>query len=98
MALEGRGVTAGSPRLATTATTGQGKDLAGLVLTHWTLTYQAERMASMTKDRFLTVRWNNILTLGLGVPALVYVVVAFSNSLWTRRGGLIGLAVIGALY
>jgi len=52
----------------------------------------------MTKEKFLTVRWNNLLTLGLGLPALVYVVVGFSTSLWTGRGGLIGLSLIGVLY
>jgi hypothetical protein len=52
----------------------------------------------MTKEKFLTIRWNNMLSLGLGLPALVYVLVAFSTSLWTTRGGLIWLSVIGALY
>lgn len=52
----------------------------------------------MTKDKFLTVRWNNLLSLGLGIPALIYIIVAFSTSLWLTRGGLIGLAVIGVLY
>jgi hypothetical protein len=52
----------------------------------------------MTKEKFLTVRWNNLLSLGLGLPALIYVVVAFSNSFWSTRGGLIGLAIIGVLY
>ena len=52
----------------------------------------------MTKEQFLTVRWNNLLTLGLGLPALIYVLVAFSTSIWSGSGGLIGLAVIGVLY
>jgi hypothetical protein len=52
----------------------------------------------VTKENFLTLRWNNLLSLGLGIPALIYVVVAFSTSLWTEMGGLIGLAVIGVLY
>ena len=52
----------------------------------------------MIKEKFLTVRWNNLLSLGLGVPALVYVVVAFSTSVWTETGGLIGLSIIGVLY
>ena len=52
----------------------------------------------MTKEKFLTVRWNNLLSLGLGIPALMYVVVALSASVWSTRGGLIGLAVIGVLY
>ena len=50
------------------------------------------------KDRFLTVRWNNLLTLGLGIPALVYAAVALSTSLALELGGFIGLVVIGVLY
>lgn len=50
------------------------------------------------KAEFLTVRWNNLLTLGLGLPALAFVLYAFSTSLWMDRGGLIGLAIIGVLY
>jgi len=57
-----------------------------------------ERLNVMTKANFFTVRWNNWLSLGLGIPAVVYVVYAFSTSIWTGRGGLIGLAVIGVLY
>ncbi len=52
----------------------------------------------MTKEKFLTVHWNNLLTLALGIPALLYVIYAFSTSLWATRGGLIGLAIIGVLY
>ena len=52
----------------------------------------------MTKEKFLTVRWNNILSVALGVPALLYLVYALSNLVWTQISGLIWLAVIGALY
>jgi len=52
----------------------------------------------MNREKFLTVRWNNILTLALGTPTLVYVVWALSGSYWTTRGGLIWLALIGVLY
>jgi hypothetical protein len=52
----------------------------------------------LTKEKFLTVRWNDILTLALGIPTVVYVIVAFSTSPWTTLGGLIGLAVIGVFY
>ena len=52
----------------------------------------------VTKDTFLTVRWNNLLSLGLGIPTLIYVVAAFSTALWVERGGLIGLAVFGAFF
>jgi len=52
----------------------------------------------MTKEKFLTVRWNNILSLGLGLPTLIYVVIAFSTSFWMGQDGLIGLAIFGALF
>ncbi len=52
----------------------------------------------MSKEKFLTIRWNNLLSLGLGLPALIYVVVAFSTTAWSGRGGLIVLSIIGALY
>jgi hypothetical protein len=59
---------------------------------------QDEREHSMTKEKFLTVRWNNWLTLGLGIPALIYILFAFSTSIWTTRAGLIGLSIVGVLY
>lgn len=52
----------------------------------------------MTKENFLTVQWNNWLSLGLGIPTLLYVIAAFSTSTWNTMGGLVGLAIIGALY
>ena len=52
----------------------------------------------MTKDHFLTVRWNNILSAGLGIPTLIYVIFAFSTSFWLEQDGLIGLAIFGALF
>lgn len=52
----------------------------------------------MDKERFLTVGWNNLLTLALGIPALLYIVYAFSTPVWQARGGLIGLSIIGVLY
>ena len=52
----------------------------------------------MKKEDFLTVRWNNILSLVLGIPALIYILYAFSTPLWTTRAGLIGLSLIGVIY
>jgi len=52
----------------------------------------------MARADFMTIRWNNILSLGLGLPALIYVIFAFSSSAWTTKGGMIGLAVIGVIY
>ncbi len=52
----------------------------------------------MKKEDFLTVRWNNILTIGLGIPTLIFIIAALSGSFWSTRGGLIWLAVIGVVY
>jgi hypothetical protein len=52
----------------------------------------------MTKEKFLTVRWNNILTLALGLPTLIFVIYAYSTSIWSEQGGLIVLAIFGAVY
>jgi hypothetical protein len=52
----------------------------------------------MTKDRFLTVRWNNLLSLGLGLIVLMYVVGAVATGVWSGRDGFIGIAVLGAVY
>jgi hypothetical protein len=52
----------------------------------------------MTRQKFLTLRWNNMLSLGLGLIVLMYVVGAFANGVWSRRDGFIGIAVLGAVY
>ena len=52
----------------------------------------------MTKEQFLTVRWNNILALGLGLPMLLYVAVVLSMPVMSDRVSFIGLVVIGVVY
>jgi hypothetical protein len=52
----------------------------------------------MTKEKFLTVRWNNLLSLGLGIPALIYAIVVLSTGVLSDKAGFIGLVVIGVLY
>jgi hypothetical protein len=52
----------------------------------------------MTKEKLLTLRWNNLLTLGLGTLVLVYAAVVLSTSLLSDLAGFIGLVVIGVLY
>ena len=52
----------------------------------------------MKKEIFLTVWWNNLLSLGLGIPTLIYVIFAVSTSAWLEKDGLIGLAIFGALF
>ena len=58
----------------------------------------SEKGDTMTKERFLTVRWNNILTVGLGIPTLIYAFVILSTSVLSDLAGFIGLVVIGVLY
>ena len=52
----------------------------------------------MTKEKFLTTRWNNLLSLGLGIPALIYVIIVLSTSVLSDSTGFIGLVVIGVIY
>jgi len=52
----------------------------------------------MTKGKFLTVRWNNRLSLGLGLPALIYAVFALSTSVVSPFVEFTGLVVIGVLF
>ena len=52
----------------------------------------------MTKEQFLTQGINNWLTIGLGLPALAYVILALSTSVLSENTSLIGLSIIGVMY
>jgi hypothetical protein len=52
----------------------------------------------MTKERFLTVRWNNLLSVGLGLPTLLFVIVTLFTSLLSDNASFIGMVVLGGLY
>jgi len=55
-------------------------------------------MESVTKAKFLTVGWNNLLSRALGALFLTYAVVVLSTSLLSDMAGFIGLVVLGVLY
>jgi hypothetical protein len=55
-------------------------------------------MESMTKEKFLTVRWNNLLALGLGSLVLIYAAVGLSTSLLSDLAGFIGMTILAVLY
>ena len=55
-------------------------------------------MGAVAKEKFLTDRWNNWLTLGLGLPTLLYMIYAYATPLWASKEGLIIIGVIGAIY
>jgi hypothetical protein len=52
----------------------------------------------VSREKFLTLRWNNTLALGLGLIVLMYVVGAFVTGVWSGRDGFIGIAVLGVVY
>ena len=56
------------------------------------------RRSNVTKEKFLTVRWNNLLTLGLGLILLIYVVFVLSTSVLSDSAAFIGLVILGVLY
>ena len=52
----------------------------------------------MTREQLLTARWNNTLTIGLGLPSLIFVILALSTTILSDHAGFIGFAIFGALY
>jgi hypothetical protein len=52
----------------------------------------------LTKERFLTVRWNNLLAMGLGIPFVAYAVVVLATSALSDLAGFIGMTVFGVVY
>lgn len=55
-------------------------------------------MDPMTKENYLTVRWNNWLTLGLGIPTLVYAFVVSFIIVLSDFEMFVGMAIFGAFY
>ena len=58
----------------------------------------AELMSEANRERFLTARWNNILALSLGLPALVFALVALTTDTFSDLAAFIGLVVVSAFY
>jgi hypothetical protein len=52
----------------------------------------------VTKEKFLTRRWNTIISLVQGVPTFLYAIYGLITPLGDRLGGMIGLSVLGALF
>lgn len=50
------------------------------------------------RDRFLTKRWNNTLTIGLGLPTLLFGLIALTTDTISDRAAFIGLVVWSAFY
>ena len=58
----------------------------------------ATLMTDANRDRFLTARWNNILMLALGLPALVFAYIALVRDAFSDLTAFIGLVVVSAFY
>ena len=56
------------------------------------------RKGTLTKEKYLTLRWSNLLSLGLGGIFLAYSIVVLSTSVLSDTAGFIGLMIIGVLY
>jgi len=52
----------------------------------------------MSSDKILTRAWNNRLTLLLGLPTLVWAVLALATSSVSDRTAFIGMVVFAAVY
>ena len=52
----------------------------------------------MTKDKFLTGRWNNIFSLGLGAPLIIYIIIAVFTPVLSDFSRFIGISIFGAVY
>jgi hypothetical protein len=52
----------------------------------------------MNKEKFLTRRWNYIISLVQGVPTFLFAIYALSTPLGETQAGMISLSVLGALF
>jgi hypothetical protein len=52
----------------------------------------------MTKKEFLTVRWNNVLALGIGLVFVIYAVIARSTLELSDSTAFSGLVIFGVVY
>ena len=55
-------------------------------------------MEPAQRDRLLTVQWNNRLSIGLGLPALVYVAIALTADALSDGAAFVWLVLIGVVY
>ncbi len=51
-------------------------------------------LTEANRERFLTVRWNNSLAAGIGLPALAYAASALLTSSMSDRAAFFGLAAM----
>jgi hypothetical protein len=52
----------------------------------------------VTKEKFLTRRWNYIITLVQGLPTFAFVIYGLVTPMGETRTGMIILSILGALF
>ena len=52
----------------------------------------------MNKERYLSARTNNVLTIALGIPTVVFGIIAFRSPLVSDFWDFVGMAVLGSVY
>lgn len=52
----------------------------------------------MNKEKFLTLRWNYIISLVQGLPTFAFAIYGLATPLGETRTGMIILSVLGALF
>ncbi|MBT3272287.1 MAG: hypothetical protein HN368_03965 [Spirochaetales bacterium] len=52
----------------------------------------------MNKEKFLTRRWNYLISLVQGLPTLLFVIYGLSTPLGNSKAGMITLSILGALF
>ena len=52
----------------------------------------------MNKEKFLTRRWNTIISVALGVPTFTFAIYGLVSPIGETREGMIVLSVLGALF
>lgn len=52
----------------------------------------------MTAETFFTRRWNNYLTMGLGIPFLIWAYLGLATDLLTGFVSFIGMVAIAVVY
>ena len=52
----------------------------------------------MISDHYLTRGWNNALTLGLGLPTVIFAGAVLATSAFSDSTAFIGILLIGAVY
>jgi hypothetical protein len=52
----------------------------------------------MTKEKFLTVRWNYIISVLQGLPTFAFAIYGLVTPLGDTKTGMIILSVLGALF